>query len=61
MKDVHPFEKDLIGMCIRYPMMASRSSSVKSELESVDVSEDRLSLNSTNRIKFATIKLLGNV
>lgn len=43
-------EKDLMALCIRYPTLVSRFSSVKSQdmERSVDMSEDKISLNSTN-------------
>lgn len=42
-------EKDLMALCIRYPTLVTRYSSVKSQdiERSVDISEDKISLNST--------------
>lgn len=43
-------EKDLLTLCIRFPTLTSRFSSIKSqdmEQRSVDMSEDKFSFNST--------------
>jgi len=53
-------EKDLMALCIRYPTLTVRFSSVKStDIErSVDASEDKISLNSTNVRSFMAMRPL---
>jgi hypothetical protein len=54
-------DKDLMALCIRYPAQTARMSSIKSQdyEKSIDVSEDKISFNSSNMRLFMTMKTMN--